>query len=183
MSLSSHRIAVTDACIFIDLIELQIVTPFFQLGDTPLQLEIHTTLEVLDELYPEQQEILKAYEAVSILRVHTISAEDLENIRSMTFPKALSQQDKTVIYMASQLNAMVLSSDKPVRKFANKIAIEVHGMFWIFDKLVEYELLTKEMAVARIRQLMRSNLIYQNNMKLWQEANKRIKGWEKDQAQ
>lgn len=26
---------------------------------------------------------------------------------------------------------------------------------------------------------MRSNLIYQNNMRLWQEANKRIKSWEK----
>jgi len=63
MPISSHRIAVTDACIFIDLIELQIVTPFFQLCNTPLQLEIHTTLEVLDELYPEQQQILKAYEA------------------------------------------------------------------------------------------------------------------------
>lgn len=139
-----HRIAVTDACIFIDLIELQIVTPFFQLCNTPLQLEIHTTLEVLDELYPEQQEILKAYEAVSKLRVHTISAEDLKSFSLMIFPKALSQQDKSVIYMASQLNAMVLSSDKPVRKFANKIAIEAHGMFWIFDKLVEYELLRKK---------------------------------------
>jgi predicted nucleic acid-binding protein len=179
MSPFPQRIAVTDACIFIDLIELSLITPFFQLGDTQLKLEIHTTLEVLDELYPEQQEILKAYEAVSKLRVHTISTEDLENISSMTFSKALSQQDRSVIYMASQLNAMVLSSDKPVRKFAQKNAIEVHGMFWILDQLVEQDMLTGHEASNKLHQLMRSNLIYQNNVKLWKEANKRIISWEK----
>jgi hypothetical protein len=52
MPLKPQRIAVTDACIFIDLIELSLIAPFFQLGDTPLQLEIHTTLEVLDEKIP-----------------------------------------------------------------------------------------------------------------------------------
>lgn len=178
MSPSPQRIAVTDACIFIDLIELKLIAPFFQLGNTALKLEIHTTLEVLDELYPVQQEILKAYEAVSKLTVHTISAEGLEEIQSFNFPKALSQQDKSVIYMASQLNAMVLSSDKPVRNFAKRNAIEVHGMFWIFDKLVEYELLAEKEAITKLNQLISSNLIYQNNVKLWKEASKRIEAWE-----
>lgn len=171
------KIAVTDACIFIDLIELKLISPFFKLGSTPLELEIHTTLEVIDELYPEQQEILKAYETGKQLTVHNISADGLEEIQSIAFPKALSQQDKSVIYMASQLKAMVLSSDKPVRNFAKKVAVEIHGMFWIFEQLVDKNLLDQEEAIVKIRRLMHTNLIYQNNIQLWKEANKRITLW------
>lgn len=180
MPLIPQRIAVTDACIFIDLIELSLITPFFQLGNTTLELEIHTTLEVVDELYPEQQEILKAYEAVNKLTVHIVNAKGLEEIQSFAFPKALSQQDRSVIYIASKLKAMVLSSDKPVRNFAKKIAVEVHGMFWVLDRLVEHEIITGKVAATKLNQLMRSNLIYQNNMKLWKEAGKRINVWEGD---
>ena len=171
------KIAVADACIFIDLIELKLMPPFFKLGSTPLELEIHTTLEVMDELYPEQQKILKAYETAQQLTVHNISAEGLEEIQSFDFPKTLSQQDKSAIYMASQLNAMVLSSDKPLRNFAIKVAVVVHGMFWIFDQLIYKDLLDQEEAIVKIRHLMHTNLIYQNNIQLWKEANKRITLW------
>lgn len=41
------KVAITDACIFIDLIELDIVTEFFQ-----LKIELHTTVAVMNELYP-----------------------------------------------------------------------------------------------------------------------------------
>ena len=40
------RIAVTDACIFIDLYDLGLVNAFFQ-----LEIEIHTTTSVYFELY------------------------------------------------------------------------------------------------------------------------------------
>ena len=44
------KIAITDACIFIDLIELRLTSQFFR-----LQLEIHTSLDVYNELYPEHR--------------------------------------------------------------------------------------------------------------------------------
>jgi hypothetical protein len=47
------KVAVTDACIFIDLYELGLTNSFFA-----LDLEAHTTLAVLNELYSEQQQIL-----------------------------------------------------------------------------------------------------------------------------
>ena len=40
------RIAVTDACIFIDLIELDLILDFFR-----LDLELHTTVEVKNALF------------------------------------------------------------------------------------------------------------------------------------
>ena len=166
------KIAVTDACIFIDLLDLKIVAPFFS-----LEVEIHTTVEVMNELYQEQQEVLLAYQTVEKLTVHNLSAKNLKELQSASFPKALSQQDKSVIYLASQLNAMVLSSDKVVRNFAKKIAIETHGMFWIFDQLVHQRLLDESDAVSKLRQLVNGNLMYRNNVLLQKEAAKRIERW------
>ena len=167
------RIAVTDACIFIDLLELEIVFPFFS-----LDLEVHTTVEVMSELYHKQQEILRAYQSVDKLAVHNLSVEDLATIQATSFSKALSQQDKSVIYLASKLEAIVLSSDKPVRDYAKKMAIETHGMFWILDQLVDHKLLNAGQAANRLRQLMNDNLMYKNNVLLWKEANKRFKLWD-----
>lgn len=59
------RIAITDACIFIDLIELQLTSQFFG-----LDIEIHTTLDVYNELYIEQQEWLKVYWSFGKLTLH-----------------------------------------------------------------------------------------------------------------
>lgn len=166
------KIAVTDANIFIDLMELKIVAEFFQ-----LELEVHTTLEVMNELYHDQQEILKAYSSVSKLTIHNLQEEQLLEIKNISFPKSLSHQDKSVIYLAAALNAILLSSDKPVRNYAGREAIEYHGMFWIFDRLIDQKLLSSSKAIQKLRQMMQSNLIYQNNVKLWKEAEKRILKW------
>lgn len=61
------QIAVTDACIFIDLLDLKLADPFFK-----LDLEIHTTYEVWNELGEDQQEILNAYRSVERLTVHIL---------------------------------------------------------------------------------------------------------------
>lgn len=125
------RIVVTDACIFIDVLELQLVAEFFG-----LTLEVHTTVDVINELYPQQQAVLRAYQQSEKLVIHNLSPAENAAIAAEDFPRALSPEDCSVIYIARKLNAMVLSSDKPVRNHAKKLAIEYHGMIWIFDQLV-----------------------------------------------
>ena len=49
-------IAVTDACIFIDLFELGLTEIFFQ-----LELNIHTSVDVYNEMYESQKEIIKQH--------------------------------------------------------------------------------------------------------------------------
>ena len=44
------KLVVTDACIFIDVIELQLEPEFFG-----LEWEIHTTVDVIKELFQQQQ--------------------------------------------------------------------------------------------------------------------------------
>jgi len=169
------KIAVTDACIFIDLYDLQLVTLFFN-----LDIEVHTTSAVLYELYLEQQQILKAYHSVGRLAVHNLQEKDFLKIYNEGYPKSLSETDKSVLYIANNLNACVLSSDKALRNCAKNKGIEYHGMIWIFDKLVETSALTKKEAIKKLKQLINTNFVFQNNQQLVAEIEKRFKLWSSD---
>jgi predicted nucleic acid-binding protein len=72
---------------------------------------------------------------------------------------------------------MIISSDKAVRNYANTRAIEYHGMLWIFDGLINANLISKEEAVVKINNLILTNPFYKNNMKLVSEILKRIEKW------
>jgi len=166
------KIAVTDACIFIDLYDLGLVNAFFQ-----LELEIHTTTSVYFELYSEQQQILKAYQSVGRLILHNLKEEDFLQIQSESYPRSLSETDKSVLHVANKLNACVLSSDKTVRNCAKNKDIEYHGMIWIFDKLVEAALLSKKQMAIKLEELVANNFIFQNNKALVVEIERRLKLW------
>lgn len=165
-------LAVTDACIFIDLLDLDIVDSFFN-----LDIETHTTLSVLYELYSFQQKILKAYQSVGKLTVHNLQEKDFIEIFSEGYPKSLSETDKSVLHVANKLNACVLSSDKTVRNYAKNKAIEYHGMIWIFDRLVESSGISPQEAASKLKELMTINLVFQNNHSLIIEIEKRLKRW------
>ncbi|MCX6253617.1 MAG: hypothetical protein NTV31_03975 [Bacteroidia bacterium] len=72
---------------------------------------------------------------------------------------------------------MILSSDKAVWNFAKAKSIEYHGMLWIFDCLIDYNLLTRPDAIQRIQKLISNNIVYRNNMELVSEISKRIDKW------
>ncbi|HCC51541.1 MAG TPA: hypothetical protein DEQ30_05340 [Porphyromonadaceae bacterium] len=166
------KVAVTDACIFIDLHDLGLTNSFFN-----LDLEVHTTSTVLYELYYEQQQILKAYQSVARLTVHNLQEQHFIEIHSEKYPKSLSETDKSVLHIANKIDACVLSSDKTLRNCAKNKGIEYHGMIWIFDKFVEASVLTKKEAANKLTQLVATNFIFQNNQKLVDEIEKRLKFW------
>jgi len=167
------KLAITDACIFIDLHLLQLTVPFFELA-----VEVHTSLDVFNELNAEQQQVLSAYRSMGKLTVHIIQHEERIAIHQSGYPRALSEMDCTVLYLASKLDAVVLSSDKAVRNYAKKNSIEYHGMLWILDELIAQERLLSKLAAIKLRQLITGNYIYQNNAKLVSEMSKRLKIWE-----
>ncbi len=168
------KIAITDACIFIDLYDLQLTSAFFN-----LEIEIHTTFDVFDELYDEQKELLRAYVSSGKLTIHTITENDWHAIQKMNLPRTLSPNDKTVLYLADKTQCMVLSSDKTIRKQAKKLCCEYHGMLWIFDQLIEEGLITNSIAIQKIEKLFSLNITYQNNQELFAEKEKRMERWGK----
>lgn len=166
------KIAITDACIFIDLHELELTSELFCLN-----LDIHTTTDVYNELHSHQREVLKAFISGSKLTVHRISEEERLVIFNSKLSKSLSETDKTVLFLAAKLKAFVLSSDKTVRKSAKSQNIDYHGMLWILDQLVEKSILTKTQALEKLQYLFSVNMIYQNNMELVLELEKRVRLW------
>lgn len=166
------KIAVTDACIFIDLFDLGLISAFFN-----LELEIHTTSSVYFELYEEQQQVLKTYQSNDRLFLHNLLESDFLQMHSESYPKSLSETDKSVLYIANKINACVLSSDKTVRNYAKNKDIEFHGMIWIFDKLVAENILTKKEAIIQLKHLVAINFIFQNNQSVVAEIQKRFDLW------
>src|SRR5690554_6337176 len=116
------KIAITDACIFIDLHDLNLTISFFS-----IDLELYTSLDVLNELYPEQRNLLSAFVSVGKLVIHTIQSTDRIEIMNTNYPRSLSEVDKTVLFLAKKHEAIVLSSDKVIRNYAKSKAIEHHG--------------------------------------------------------
>lgn len=167
------KIAVTDACIFIDIYNLDLVSTFFK-----LQLEIHTTSSVFFELNDMQQQIFKAYQNVGLLTIHNLHQTDFIEIYTNPYPKSLSEADKSVLHIANKLEACVLSSDKVVRNCAKNRYIEYHGTIWIFDKLIQENVLTKKEAAKKLKYLVDTNNIYRNNAPLFKEICKRLKVWQ-----
>jgi predicted nucleic acid-binding protein len=168
------KIAITDACIFIDLYELELVAFFFN-----LDIEVHTSIDVMNELYAVQQQFLSAFQSVGKLTTHNITEDEKQELARLQYPKSLSESDKTVLFLATKLKAIVISSDKTVRKCAKNNCIEYHGMIWVFDKLVEKNLISKTVASLKLKQLIMTNLVYQNNKDLVMEMEKRLKLWAK----
>ncbi len=143
------KVAVTDACIFIDLIELDILSSFFK-----LQLEVNTSVDVFNELYPSQQELLTEYRSGGKLLIHNILPEEREIIANANFPKSLSESDKSVVFLAKKIDALILSSDKALRNYSKRNSIPYHGMLWIFDRLIESSLISDNVAVTKIKALI-----------------------------
>lgn len=166
------KVAITDACIFIDLCQLQLITLFFN-----LELEVHTTIDVLNELWDEHQELLKGYRATGRLTIHIARDTDKTAIASVNYPRALSESDCSVLYFAAINKAIVLSSDKLVRNTAKRLAIPYHGMLWVFDQLVAAGLLPPQAAAAKLQELINTNIVFQNNRELVAEMQKRLKEW------
>lgn len=167
------KIAITDACIFIDLYELSLTVPFFG-----LPLEIHTSVDVFKELYPEQKAPLSAFESVGKLIIHNIPETDRKTIMDTAYPNTLSASDKTVLFLAEKHNAILLSSDKRMRHNAKVRSVEYHGMVWIVEQLVDNSLIASTDAINKLNTMVNTNIIYQNNTELIAEINKRIKKWQ-----
>lgn len=166
------RVAVTDACIFIDLIELDLITAFFQ-----LDIELHTTVAVINELFQEQKQVLEAYQSLGKLQVHNLEDADFQVMEKILFPRGLSQEDRSVIYLAKKLGgAIVISSDKLVRDFAGKLHLPYHGIFWILDQLVSEGLIEKSIAIHILSNMPKVNAMFQGAI-MKKEIEKRHTSW------
>jgi len=149
-------IAVTDANIFIDLFELDLLSLFFK-----LDLTIYKQLQV----FITNQKLV----------VQSISNEEILEMENMNFNRGLSEPDKSVLFVAKNQNGMVISGDKLIRKWCQKNQIEVHGILWVLDKMNQAQLITSEEAIEKLETLLLFNFWLPINL-----ANDLLEKWRKE---
>jgi len=161
------RLAVIDANIFIDLIKLRMLAWLFKIG-----YEIYTTQEIVDQLKDDQSGLLKEFIGSGALTVYLLSEKELEELVRLTITKSLELADKSVVWLAMHLKATVISGDGPLRRFCESKQLEVRGIIWFFDSLLEKQLIVPALAALKMEQL----LIMNSRLPRF-ECERRIKEW------
>lgn len=161
------KIAVTDANIFIDLIRLDMLGFLFN-----LDLEIHTTYEVYNQLNSEQEKVANNFVQSGLLILYSFASEELKDLSQIDFPPGLEIADRSVYYYASISEALILSGDKKLKSFCETRHKNVKGIIWVFDQIVKNELLSTKLAAEKL------DLLLTINSRLpYEECLSRVKKW------
>lgn len=153
---------VTDANIFIDLDKIGLLKEF-----SKLDIEISTSDFVFNELQEKQQILLQS------LNITFYDFNSSELIKFFNEYKNLGQvrisfQDYSIYYFAKKHKSYVLSNDKALRKFSVNNNINVKGIFYILDLMIEQSELNKNDLKKSISLLLNNNWLPKN------EINKRL---------
>ena len=146
------RIIVNDTNILIDLANLNLFDYFLN-----LEFEFHTNDFIINELTDiEQKEIIDKIIEENKLIVAEIKSEEYPAILNLQ-TKNLSFEDCSIWYYAKKVNGILLTGDARLRKSVEKSGIEVRGILFIFDELVRCNIIDKQTAVEKLKELLKIN--------------------------
>lgn len=143
------RVAVTDANIFIDIVYLKIHTGLFKIG-----YEIYTTQYVLNELDEEQVLQLQDLIKDNVLIVYPFTEQELTELDEFFIKRGLSYTDHSVLFIATKMNAVIISGDSLIRTTCQQKKWEVHGILWLLDECINCKYLTSKEASEKLSDLM-----------------------------
>ena len=165
-----ERVVVSDTNILFDLLSINLLEDFFL-----LPFEISTTDFVIHEIHRQEQiDIINKYILTKKLKVVSFSFSEIKEITNIykTSSNNTSITDCSVWYYAKKTQGRLLTGDNKLRKSAERDNVKVSGVLYVFDSLIEYDILGKEKCTKKLTQLMNINKRLPNN-----ECNKRIKNW------
>lgn len=144
------RIAVKDTSILIDLAEGDLLGPWFA-----LRIETHATDLVLAELRCESQwRHVSGFVEAGLIRRHATPPEEVVGLVAYAQAHGLSLADGSGILLARRLKADLLTGDRHMRGVAGADGVEVRGLLWILDQLVERGVLAKREASDRLEKIL-----------------------------
>ena len=145
--LTKTEIAVKDACILIDLVELCLMDSFYR-----LDISVYTTPHVIAEITEEEQmKVITEHINKANLKIdgdglfETISEITEQN-------RGLSFADSSVLEVGLRRNCVVLSSDGGLRNMAISRNLTVRGLVWVIEELHLNGIVSKEIAIEKLRQ-------------------------------
>lgn len=165
-----EKIIVCDSNIFFDLLSVDLLDSFFL-----LPCEITTTDFVLDEvkkseqlkqirtfIYSKHLDVI-SFDFEEVLRIHALQSGTNNNV---------SVADCSVWYYAKNTDGRLLTGDAKLRKSAEEDNVKVSGILYVFDNLVEYEIIENKECAEKLKKL-----IILNPRLPKEECEKRIKKW------
>ncbi|MDY6895021.1 MAG: type II toxin-antitoxin system VapC family toxin [Thermotogota bacterium] len=165
--MSSSLLLITDTNIWIDLQNGEVLSLIFELPYKSI-----TTDFAVDEMEIPPWEFLKSLG----LEAYGLSSDQITDIYVMNqnYPP-VSTTDLSCMVLARDLSAILLSGDKPLRTLAETQAIEVHGVLWVLDALVDHQIITQSQACLSLKRMLAHNARLPER-----SCNKRFKKWRSD---
>lgn len=143
------KVVIHDASVLIDLHRCGLLESWLTVG-----VEAHTSDLVMLETTQPLQELV----ARGLLRVEHLDVSGLLALREFQArqPRSLSFEDCSVLSLAVQMEAALLTGDADLRKAAESESVEVHGLLWVLDELVGGAHLTPARAAAAMQELLKN---------------------------
>lgn len=166
------KIVVNDTNILIDLAELGLLEEFSKLG-----FELHTIDLIVNELEkPAQKASIDAFAKKGLLVVASLKPEEYVSIvQKQASTTGLSFEDCAVWHYAETQRGILLTGDAKLRSSAQKAKLEVKGILFVFDQLVEEGIVEKSFAARKLEELLCLNPRLPIS-----EVNKRISQWKNE---
>ncbi len=164
------NIWISDANIFIDLISCGLLAQFFS-----LPWIIKTPDFVLSEIKKNNdKEQLLFFVNTKKLEVCHLNQKEMGEVIVLRqkFGKRLSFTDYTIWYLAKRDKIAILSGDKLVKKVAEQEGINVNGILFILDSLIEKRIITPKVAKVKLMRLRQCNCYLPDF-----ECEKRLERW------
>lgn len=167
-----EKIVVSDTNIFIDLISVNLLDGFFS-----LPWEIHTTDMIMKELKDSNQKsAVDAFRQRDCLKVSGFEGEEMMDLIRMRkqAPESsnASIRDCSVWKLAKNLGCPLLTGDNRLRKVVEKDDVEVHGILYLLDKMLEHNVINHETAIIKLQSLFSINTRLPKD-----EIDKRLELW------
>lgn len=163
------KVAVKDACVLIDLANGGLLDAWFRLG-----IETHTTDLVVRQVKGDGQwQMISAFVEAGLLKVATLDGEQMTKLHRELSGLSVGIEDQTVLFLALEMDAILITGDRKVRLEGMKRKLEVRGLLWILDELIAKGHLTPKLAAAKLRLIIGAGAYLPPD-----ECQKRLTRWE-----
>lgn len=146
------KVIVHDASVLIDLVTADLLELWFTVG-----FETVVPSLVWREINRKsQKEKLQPYFEKEFLKIAKLPAETFAEVALMRneLNPDISIEDASALYVAISRKAVLLTGEKTLREHAKGHGVEVHGLLWVFDILVERGKLLASVAADRLENLL-----------------------------
>ena len=141
---------VNDANILIDLLKIDLLDSFFQ-----LEYDFQITDMAFAEIQEKNTADISFFLENGLLTRQGFSFEELLRIQFLEVENpAISIADCSCLYLSKKVSATLLTGDAALRRVAEQNDIPVHGILWLFDKIVNGEIISKQEAGDKLTLLM-----------------------------